>query len=83
MEIDGHCYLHGVHRIEIETVTADFSSFVRIKIRGREDKTGELVSFACWGEDSELFRAPAPEVIVTESDERKPVLDHLNAEEDD
>jgi hypothetical protein len=66
MEVDGHFYIHGVARIEVEKVRGEFSQFVRLRII---DDKGDTLGFACWGvfKDGE----PTPlEVVVSEKDER-------------
>jgi hypothetical protein len=69
MEIDGHTYIHGVERIEIEKVQGEYSQFVRIKIRGvGNEATDNLLSFACWASATDMT-SPAPEVIITDKDE--------------
>ena len=81
LDIDGHCYVHGVARIEVEKVTGEYSQFVRVKIVGN----GERLSFACWGGTVEgEFNAPSPEITITDKDEREPAdaLDAHNEESD-
>ena len=81
MEIDGHCYVHGVTKIEIEKVRGKYLEFIRIKIRG----TGDTISLTCWGPPAEgEFRPQQPEVIITELDEREPAdaIDEHSEESD-
>lgn len=81
MEIEGHWYLHGIVRIEIEKVQGEYSQFVRVKLR---DDKGDALSFACWGLGLTMDNCPAPEVIITDKDEMEPAdaFDAHNEESD-
>lgn len=85
MEIDGHLYMHAVDRIEIEKVTGQYSQFVRVKIRsvGKDGTDPIALSFACWASTTDVTAA-APEVIITDKDEREQAdaLDAHNEESD-
>jgi hypothetical protein len=69
MEIDGHFYIHGAVRIEVEKVRGSFSQFVRVRV---VDDKGDTLSFSCWGVIKEFESVP-PEVVVSEKDEREKI----------
>jgi hypothetical protein len=75
MEIDGHCYVHNVTKVEVEKVRGKYSDFVRIRIKGGASETNDVLSFACWGVRpvGREFDPPIQaEVTITEIDEREP-----------